>query len=222
MIATGHRYLVSCLQQQGHEAQLVSHVLGPRTPAERVWEHPVRTDAILVACNRDDFQWRLIRPECGRVRRRGFRPPTLRHNSVAPPCRTEPVGRPHAGQLAYPGAHRHNRFDNSSRPLASALSFVGGGKKRSERLGSDWCRGSRHCPERSRSPAATTRLRLWIVRRRIEFPTSSHTAGRWNRRQLRATGSAPARGRQSAYKCNRRLPHRHIEWSRKLSRPAPG
>ena len=44
-----------CLQQEGHEAQLVFEVLGPRTPDERVWEHAVRTDTIVVTCNRDDF-----------------------------------------------------------------------------------------------------------------------------------------------------------------------
>lgn len=44
-----------CLQQQGHEAQLVFEVLGPRTPDDRVWRHAVRTDAIVVTCNRDDF-----------------------------------------------------------------------------------------------------------------------------------------------------------------------
>jgi predicted nuclease of predicted toxin-antitoxin system len=44
-----------CLQQQGHEAQRVFEVLGPRTPDERVWAHAIRTQAIVVTCNRDDF-----------------------------------------------------------------------------------------------------------------------------------------------------------------------
>ena len=44
-----------CLQQQGHEAQLVFDALDPRTPDERVWEHAIRSEAIVVTCNRDDF-----------------------------------------------------------------------------------------------------------------------------------------------------------------------
>lgn len=44
-----------CLQQQGHEAQLVFEALGPRTPDDCVWVHAVRTDAIVITCNRDDF-----------------------------------------------------------------------------------------------------------------------------------------------------------------------
>lgn len=47
--------IVRCLQQHGHETQLVFEALGPRTPDNRVWEHAVRTDAIVVTCNRDDF-----------------------------------------------------------------------------------------------------------------------------------------------------------------------
>jgi predicted nuclease of predicted toxin-antitoxin system len=47
--------VLRCLQQQGHEAQLVFDVLGPRTPDDRVWEHAVRTDAIVMTCNRQDF-----------------------------------------------------------------------------------------------------------------------------------------------------------------------
>ena len=44
-----------CLQQQGHEVHLVFDALGPRTPDERVWEHAIRSEAIVVTCNRDDF-----------------------------------------------------------------------------------------------------------------------------------------------------------------------
>ena len=44
-----------CLQQEGHEAQLVLAAPGPRTPDERVWEHAIRLEAIVVTCNRDDF-----------------------------------------------------------------------------------------------------------------------------------------------------------------------
>ncbi len=44
-----------CLHQGGHEAQLVFDALGPRTPDERVWDHAIRTQAIVVTCNRDDF-----------------------------------------------------------------------------------------------------------------------------------------------------------------------
>jgi predicted nuclease of predicted toxin-antitoxin system len=47
--------VVRCLQQQGHETQLVFEALGPRSTDERVWEHAVRTNAIVVTCNRDDF-----------------------------------------------------------------------------------------------------------------------------------------------------------------------
>ena len=47
--------VLRCLGQQGHEAQLVFDVLGPRTPDERVWNHAIRMEAIMVTCNRDDF-----------------------------------------------------------------------------------------------------------------------------------------------------------------------
>jgi predicted nuclease of predicted toxin-antitoxin system len=47
--------LYRCIQQQGHEAQLVFEALGPRTPDDRVWEHAIRTDAIVVTCNREDY-----------------------------------------------------------------------------------------------------------------------------------------------------------------------
>jgi predicted nuclease of predicted toxin-antitoxin system len=47
--------VLRCLQHQGHEAQLVFEVLGPRTPDNLVWDHAVRTDALVVACNREDF-----------------------------------------------------------------------------------------------------------------------------------------------------------------------
>ena len=44
-----------CLQQHGHEVQLVFEVPGPRTPDDQVWEHAIHTEAIVVTCNRDDF-----------------------------------------------------------------------------------------------------------------------------------------------------------------------
>ncbi len=47
--------VLRCLQQQGHEAQLVFEVLGPRTPDNLVWLYAIRTDAIVVTCNREDF-----------------------------------------------------------------------------------------------------------------------------------------------------------------------
>ena len=44
-----------CLEQAGHEAQLVSEVLGQRTEDADIWAHAVRTSAIVVTCNRQDF-----------------------------------------------------------------------------------------------------------------------------------------------------------------------
>jgi predicted nuclease of predicted toxin-antitoxin system len=46
---------VRCLQQAGHETILVAEVLGLRTDDVDVWEHAIRTGAIVVTCNRQDF-----------------------------------------------------------------------------------------------------------------------------------------------------------------------
>ena len=44
-----------CLTQAGHEALLVAEVLGVRTQDKEIWSHAIRTSAIVVTCNRQDF-----------------------------------------------------------------------------------------------------------------------------------------------------------------------
>ena len=44
-----------CLQQAGHEVALVTEVLGVRTDDVDIWHHAVRTETIVVTCNRQDF-----------------------------------------------------------------------------------------------------------------------------------------------------------------------
>lgn len=44
-----------CLQQAGHEIALVTEVLGVRTDDVDIWHHAVRTETIVVTCNRQDF-----------------------------------------------------------------------------------------------------------------------------------------------------------------------
>ena len=44
-----------CLQQAGHEVSLVAEVLGVRTDDVDIWQHVVRTESIVVTCNRQDF-----------------------------------------------------------------------------------------------------------------------------------------------------------------------
>ena len=44
-----------CLQQSGHETNLVTETLGVRTDDVDVWQHAVETQAIVVTCNRQDF-----------------------------------------------------------------------------------------------------------------------------------------------------------------------
>ena len=44
-----------CLRQAGHEVSLVPEVLGVRTDDVVIWHHAVRTEAIVVTCNRQDF-----------------------------------------------------------------------------------------------------------------------------------------------------------------------
>ena len=44
-----------CLRQAGHEVSLVAEVLGVRTDDVDIWYHGVRSEAIVVTCNRQDF-----------------------------------------------------------------------------------------------------------------------------------------------------------------------
>ena len=44
-----------CLEQAGHQALLVSEVLGVRTQDKDIWSHATLTGAIVVTCNRQDF-----------------------------------------------------------------------------------------------------------------------------------------------------------------------
>ncbi len=43
------------LQQAGHDVSLVAEVLGVRTDDVDIWRHAVRTAAIVITCNRQDF-----------------------------------------------------------------------------------------------------------------------------------------------------------------------
>ena len=43
------------LQQAGHEVSRVADVLGVRTDDVDIWHHAVRTESIVVTCNRQDF-----------------------------------------------------------------------------------------------------------------------------------------------------------------------
>ncbi|HNQ90964.1 MAG TPA: DUF5615 family PIN-like protein [Verrucomicrobiota bacterium] len=47
--------VVRCLQLAGHHTSLVADVLGMRTDDADVWWYAVRTEAIVVTCNRRDF-----------------------------------------------------------------------------------------------------------------------------------------------------------------------
>ena len=47
--------VVRCLRQAGHEVSLVTEVLGVRTDDVDIWHHAVRTETIVVTCNRQDF-----------------------------------------------------------------------------------------------------------------------------------------------------------------------
>ena len=66
-----------CLRQAGHEVSLVAEVLGVRTDDVDIWHYAVRSEAIVVTCNRQDFlELAGTAPETGVVIRRG-KPPAL-------------------------------------------------------------------------------------------------------------------------------------------------
>jgi predicted nuclease of predicted toxin-antitoxin system len=44
-----------CLQHAGHGVSQVAEALGTRTDDADIWYHAVRTEAIVVTCNRQDF-----------------------------------------------------------------------------------------------------------------------------------------------------------------------
>ena len=44
-----------CLQLAEHEVSLVVEVLGVRTDDVDIWHHAVRTEAMVITCNRQDF-----------------------------------------------------------------------------------------------------------------------------------------------------------------------
>jgi predicted nuclease of predicted toxin-antitoxin system len=74
--------VVRCLQQAGHEVSLVAEVLGVRTDDVDIWHHAVRTQAIVVTCNRQDFlELAGTAPETGViiVNRRRTRQAECRH-----------------------------------------------------------------------------------------------------------------------------------------------
>ena len=74
--------VVRCLQHAGHEVSLVAEVLGVRTDDVDIWHHAVRTQAIVVTCNRQDFlELAGTAPETGViiVNRRRTRQAECRH-----------------------------------------------------------------------------------------------------------------------------------------------
>ncbi len=71
-----------CLRQAGHEVALVTEVLGVRTDDVDIWHHAVRTETIVVTCNRQDFlELAGIAPETGVIilNRRRTRQAECRH-----------------------------------------------------------------------------------------------------------------------------------------------
>ena len=71
-----------CLQQAGHDVSLVTEALGVRTDDVDIWHHAVRTDAIVVTCNRQDFfELAGTAPETGLIilNRRRTRQAECRH-----------------------------------------------------------------------------------------------------------------------------------------------
>jgi predicted nuclease of predicted toxin-antitoxin system len=74
--------LARCLQQAGHEVTLVAEALGVRTDDVDIWHHAVRTEAIVITCNRQDFlQLAGTAPETGLIilNRRRRRQAECRH-----------------------------------------------------------------------------------------------------------------------------------------------
>jgi predicted nuclease of predicted toxin-antitoxin system len=70
------------LQQAGHEVSLVAEELGVRTDDVDIWHHAVRTEAIVVTCNRRDFlELAGTAPEAGVIilNRRRTRQAECRH-----------------------------------------------------------------------------------------------------------------------------------------------
>ncbi len=47
--------VIRCLQPAKHEVSLVTEILGARTDDVDIWHHAVRTEAIVITCNRQDF-----------------------------------------------------------------------------------------------------------------------------------------------------------------------
>ena len=71
-----------CLRQAGYEVSLVAEVLGVRTDDVDIWHHAVRTEAIVVTCNRQDYlELAGTAPETGLIilNRRRTRQAECRH-----------------------------------------------------------------------------------------------------------------------------------------------
>jgi predicted nuclease of predicted toxin-antitoxin system len=70
------------LAHAGHEVMLVAEVLGVRTDDTDIWRHAVRTAAVVITCNRQDFlQLAGTEPETGLIvlNRRRTRQAECRH-----------------------------------------------------------------------------------------------------------------------------------------------
>lgn len=71
-----------CLREAGHEASLVAEILGVRTDDVDIWHHAVRSEAIVLTCNRQDFLALAgVAPETGLIilHRRRTRQAECRH-----------------------------------------------------------------------------------------------------------------------------------------------
>ena len=71
-----------CLQQAGHRVELVAEVLGTRTDDVDIWRQAVRTEAMVITCNRQDFlELAGTDPATGLIilNRRRTRPAECRH-----------------------------------------------------------------------------------------------------------------------------------------------
>ncbi len=71
-----------CLDQEGHSVSLVAEVLGVRSDDVDIWNHAVRSEAIVITCNRQDFlELAGTTPETGLIilNRRRTRPAECRH-----------------------------------------------------------------------------------------------------------------------------------------------
>jgi predicted nuclease of predicted toxin-antitoxin system len=69
-----------CLRNAGHEVALVAEVLGVQTDDVDIWRYAVRTESVVVTCNRQDFLALAgSAPETGVIIRRRTRVAECQH-----------------------------------------------------------------------------------------------------------------------------------------------